>query len=241
MHKTTVFVIFSWRVVVELGIHRNISHLAADVIVRVHIVVQNTLGSAFKVGVPLLRNFSGRLVGLFRNALEEIFKASDKLVTVTLDGIDSSFRIGDGKENQDGFNESPAVVAGTDEDNEDHDGAPLHAKEPSLTVEVLRSELSTTEAHVSRDLAVARRLGEVVSFSTLVLLHEGLDSGLSTVRKLGFSLGAGHGAGFAEVADVALVIELSARACATVDNSIKVLAVETLNIGLSSHVRHLLS
>lgn len=162
-------------------------------------------------------------------------------MTVSLHSVDSSFRIGDGEKDQDSFNESPAIVAGADKDNQDHDATPLHAKESSLTVEILRSELSATETHVSRDLAVARRLGKVVSFRTLMLLHEGLDSLLSSLRKLGFSLGTGHSAGFAEVADVALVIELGARACAAVNNSIKVLTVETLHVSLSSHVRHLLS
>lgn len=108
-------------------------------------------------------------------------------------------------------------------------------------MEVLRSELSATETHVSRNLAVARRLREVVSFSTLMLLHKGLDSSLSSLRKLGFSLGAGHGARFAEVADVTLVIELSARAGTTVNNSIKVLTIEALHISLSSHVSYLLA
>jgi len=108
-------------------------------------------------------------------------------------------------------------------------------------VEVLGSELNTSETHVARDLAVSRRLGEVIAFIALVLLHQGLDSGLSRLRKLGFSLGARHRARFTEVADVTLVIVLGASTGVTVNDSVEVLSVEALHIRLSSHVGHLLS
>jgi hypothetical protein len=194
-----------------------------------------------KVGVSLLRDIGGSFTRLLRNSLEEVLETSDKLVSIALDRIDSSFGIRDRKENKDGFNESPAVVAGCDQHNKDDNSAPLHTEDTSLAVEVLRSELSASETHVTRDFTVSRRLSEIISFSTLMLLHEGLNSSLGNFRKLGFTFGASHRSGFAEITDITLVIVLSASTGVTVNNSIEVLSVEALHIRLSSHVGHLLS
>lgn len=162
-------------------------------------------------------------------------------MTVVFESVNCSLRVRDREEDEDSLNESPSVVAGSNQDHKNDYGVPLHSQNSSLAVEVLRSELGTTETHVSRDLTVSRRLSIVVSFSTLMLFHKGLDSSLGSLGKFGFAFRTGHRAWLARVTDIALVIVLSASAGVALNDSIKVLTVETLFVGLSSNVSHLLT
>jgi hypothetical protein len=200
-----------------------------------------TLRSLFKVRVTLLRNVCRGFIRLLRNALEKIFEASGELMTVVFESVNSSLRVGDGEENEDSLNKSPTVVACSNQDHKDDYGVPLHSQDSSLAVEVLRSELGTSETHVSRDLAISRRLSKVVSFGTLMLFHKGLDSSLGSLRKFGLTFRAGQRTRLARVADIALIVVLSASASAAVNDSIKVLTVEAFFVGLSSYVSHLLT
>jgi len=200
-----------------------------------------TLRSLFEVRVALLRNVCRGFIRLFRNALEKIFEASGKLMTVVFESVNSSLGVRDGEKNEDSLNKGPSVVAGSNQDHKDDDGVPLHSQDSSLAVEVLRSELGATETHVTRDLTVSRRLSKVVSFSTLVLFHKGLDSSLGGLRKFGLTLGAGQRSRLARVTDIALVVVLSASASTAVNDSIKVLSVEAFFVWLSSDVSHLLT